>query len=152
MYHRKNGVTTCIVRIYLLGYASKCILRIFCRSAYLRARYYAPGYGRFTQIDPIRDGTKWYAYCDNDPVNKIDPSGMAPYEKFRTIEEALLDFAWNNFGKSNYVLVVRTSQFINGGFITKERKTNSGRRKLTLSMAWKEEQKQIIGDHWIEND
>ena len=72
---------------------------------YLRARYYAPSYGRFTQIDPIRDGTNWYIYCDNDPVNKIDPSGMVPYEKFWTIEEALLDFAWNNFGKSNYVLI-----------------------------------------------
>ena len=121
---------------------------------YLRARYYAPSYGRFTQIDPIRDGTNWYVYCDNDPVNKIDPSGMVPYEKFWTIEEALLDFAWNNFGKSNYVLVVRTSQFINGGFITKEPAANSVRRELTLSTGvcailqeyktWQEEQKQMI--------
>ena len=43
---------------------------------YLRARYYAPSYGRFTQIDPIRDGTNWYIYCDNDPVNRVDPSGL----------------------------------------------------------------------------
>ncbi len=43
---------------------------------YLRARYYAPSYGRFMQIDPIRDGTNWYIYCDNDPVNRVDPSGL----------------------------------------------------------------------------
>ena len=46
---------------------------------YLRARYYAPGYGRFTQIDPIRDGTNWYVYCDNDPVNRVDPTGLDSY-------------------------------------------------------------------------
>lgn len=48
---------------------------------YLRARYYAPSYGRFTQIDPIRDGTNWYIYCDNDPVNRVDPTGLIPWEQ-----------------------------------------------------------------------
>ena len=27
------------------------------------------------QIDPIRDGTNWYIYCDNDPVNRVDKNG-----------------------------------------------------------------------------
>ena len=45
-------------------------------SIYLRARYYDPSYGRFTQEDPIKDGLNWYAYCTNDPVNFVDPSGM----------------------------------------------------------------------------
>ncbi len=44
---------------------------------YLRARYYSPVTGRFTQIDPIRDGLNWYAYCYNNPILYIDPSGKA---------------------------------------------------------------------------
>ena len=43
---------------------------------YLRARNYDPGIGRFTQPDPIKDGVNWYVYCDNNPVNRVDPSGL----------------------------------------------------------------------------
>ena len=32
---------------------------------YLRNRYYQPVTGRFSQLDPIRDGLNWYAYCVN---------------------------------------------------------------------------------------
>ncbi len=40
-------------------------------------RYYDPSVGRFLSRDPIQDGYNWYAYCDNDPVNTIDPSGLS---------------------------------------------------------------------------
>jgi len=43
---------------------------------YLRNRYYQPVTGRFTQLDPIRDGLNWYAYCVNNPVVFVDPSGL----------------------------------------------------------------------------
>jgi len=46
-------------------------------NVYLRARYYDPETGRFISEDPIRDGLNWYVYCSNDPVNYIDPSGLA---------------------------------------------------------------------------
>ncbi|MBE6912597.1 MAG: RHS repeat-associated core domain-containing protein [Ruminococcaceae bacterium] len=43
---------------------------------YLRARYYDPTIGRFISEDPIRDGLNWYAYCNNNPVMYVDPSGL----------------------------------------------------------------------------
>ena len=43
---------------------------------YLRARYYDPSLGRFTQQDPaMEDGYNWYVYCENEPVNRIDVTG-----------------------------------------------------------------------------
>jgi len=45
---------------------------------YLRNRYYDPSIGRFTQEDPAKDGTNWYVYCENNPVNMVDPGGLRP--------------------------------------------------------------------------
>ncbi|NFD70540.1 DUF3990 domain-containing protein [Clostridium botulinum] len=43
---------------------------------YLRARFYNPVIGRFTQEDVYRgDGLNLYAYCGNNPVGYWDPSG-----------------------------------------------------------------------------
>ena len=44
---------------------------------YLRARFYNPVLGRFTQEDTYRgDGLNLYAYCANNPVYYVDPSGF----------------------------------------------------------------------------
>jgi RHS repeat-associated protein len=48
---------------------------------YLNARYYDPELGRFIRQDSYRgelnDPNQWhlYAYCANDPINYVDPSG-----------------------------------------------------------------------------
>ncbi len=43
---------------------------------YLRARFYNPVIGRFTQEDIYRgDGLNLYAYCSNNPIIYYDPSG-----------------------------------------------------------------------------
>ena len=43
---------------------------------YLRARYYNPVIARFIQEDTYRgDGLNLYAYCQNNPVYYVDPSG-----------------------------------------------------------------------------
>ena len=45
---------------------------------YLRARFYNPVIGRFTQEDEYRgDGLNLYVYCGNNPVIYYDPSGYA---------------------------------------------------------------------------
>ena len=39
-------------------------------------RDYQPQAARFTTIDPIRDGSNWFSYVNNDPVNYVDLWGL----------------------------------------------------------------------------
>ena len=57
---------------------------------YMRARYFDPQTGRFLSEDPLgfSVGVNFYGYVLNNPVNLIDPVGLAPwpydlYEKAR---------------------------------------------------------------------
>jgi RHS repeat-associated protein len=45
---------------------------------YYKARLYSPSLGRFLQTDPIgtKDDLNLYAYVGDDPVDRVDPSGL----------------------------------------------------------------------------
>ncbi|MDD5194200.1 MAG: RHS repeat-associated core domain-containing protein [Candidatus Omnitrophica bacterium] len=45
---------------------------------YMRARYYVPSVGRFTQYGPI-GALNPYIYVENNPINGIDPLGEQSY-------------------------------------------------------------------------
>ena len=57
-------------------------------------RFYDPLQGRFTQVDPIGMSSvsldspqtlNLYAYCGNDPINHIDPSGLGFFSFFKKL-------------------------------------------------------------------
>jgi RHS repeat-associated protein len=66
---------------------------------YYRARYYKPSIGRFLQTDPIGyyGGLNLYAYCDNNPLNWIDPWGLCKNKKIKEITDADLLRAGRRF-------------------------------------------------------
>src|SRR3989454_3746450 len=57
---------------------------------YNRARYYAPGLGRFLGGDPAGQG---YVYAQDSPTNLVDPSGMATWWSYTYCQSFLW---WNN--------------------------------------------------------
>ena len=58
---------------------------------YLRARYYNPVIGRFTQEDSYNaDGLNLYVYCRNNPVSYVDPSGNICDSAAETIRRKIM--------------------------------------------------------------
>jgi len=69
------------------------------------ARGYYPAIGRFTTIDPCAEkdySISPYAYCENNPVNRIDPDGregmsyVLPQSVITLTAKQWADRAWNN--------------------------------------------------------
>ena len=58
---------------------------------YLRARWYDPGAGRFTQEDPARLEANLYAYALANPINMVDPTGLCAESSDTTGCEKLVE-------------------------------------------------------------
>jgi RHS repeat-associated protein len=43
---------------------------------YFDARYYASDAARFLSTDPAKEGSNLYAYVQNNPLNRVDPTGL----------------------------------------------------------------------------
>ncbi len=70
---------SCGISALVFAYAGKPYDSVTGLSDY-GFRDYAPSLARFTTVDPIRDGSNWYAYCNSDPVNYVDAWGLKTNE------------------------------------------------------------------------
>ncbi|MCL1858453.1 MAG: polymorphic toxin type 44 domain-containing protein [Oscillospiraceae bacterium] len=68
---------------------------------YLRARYYDPRIGRFTQEDPVGAGLNWYTYCNGNPIGFFDPWGLAAVNivDYAKAMGGTVEYYTNNDGK-----------------------------------------------------
>ncbi len=86
---------------------------------YLRARYYSPETGRFTQEDTYRgDGLNLYAYCANNPVKYVDPTGhgieLYGVNKENTMYEGDGPGAWEKTNESMSAASKDYQKFVTG--------------------------------------
>ena len=76
------------------------------------ARHYDAALGRFTTVDPLAEkyfNTGLYAYCGNNPIRYIDPTGMF-YTGF-TIDEKGYIQKVNNEGGNEYDVIYNKSKY-----------------------------------------
>ncbi|MBN2653363.1 MAG: hypothetical protein JXR63_13375, partial [Spirochaetales bacterium] len=63
---------------------------------YFNARWYDPQLGRFVTEDPVRDGNNWFAYCGNNPINFVDPSGLYEVKDGDIVSEVVKKYNKDN--------------------------------------------------------
>ncbi len=84
---------------------------------YYRARYYNPHIGRFMQTDPIgySAGMNFYAYCGNNLLNFVDPSGLVAISFYDPDNPSKHRDEWNDACRDNIQLINRFKRRTNNG-------------------------------------
>ena len=108
------------------GYRGYCY-DTFTGLYYLQSRYYDPNVGRFINADDTNYlnatgtvlGCNLFAYCENDPVNKVDPKGTA-YSILSTYYY-LYSNTYFLTTKINYVVSNRVSKSLSTFYILENR-------------------------------
>ncbi|MDE6053435.1 MAG: hypothetical protein K2G55_06695, partial [Lachnospiraceae bacterium] len=89
-YDAWGNLTTCEEKVHNRFKFNGQQLDPVTQQYYLRARYYNPVIGRFTQEDTYRgDGLNLYAYCRNNPVYYVDSTGHFCEKMAETIKKLL---------------------------------------------------------------
>ena len=78
---------------------------------YMRARYMDTSTGRFISQDPACDGSNWFVYCSNDPINRLDQTGEKTTMSYitrdaLTIGAALSAASFSAAARGNLLLTV----------------------------------------------
>ena len=107
---------------------------------YLRARFYNPVVARFTQEDTYRgDGLNLYAYCKNNPVYYVDPSGHICEKVAERIREKIKNGTASKNERKKLAAYERNKNRIlqgelNGGKDSRKQKGNFGEIKSDYYM------------------
>ena len=96
---------------------------------YLKARYYDPTTGQFTQEDTVQDDNlqyNLYGYCSANPVLYTDPSGHNVGSMISTMDGAAIDFSIYY----NAISIIENREY--ASFIYKDKITIRSKRKKIL--------------------
>ncbi|MCA1579373.1 MAG: DUF4214 domain-containing protein [Acidobacteria bacterium] len=92
---------------------------------YALNRHYDPQQGRFTQVDPIGmqsvsltspQTLNLYAYCSNDPVNQVDPSGLGFFSFLKKLFKGIVKLISKILSNKWVLLVVGIALGVISGF------------------------------------
>jgi len=90
------------------------------------------------QIDPIRDGENWYAYVGNNPINWIDPLGLAYYAVIRNTSGTIITggaLGDTTFASSGYFHTREVAAILNNaGQITASANYNEKTHDVTMTI------------------